>query len=387
MFGRRPAQSALLSLPTDETVVFPKTEVRTLFALASVSTAGSFLLTGLVRSYAMRAGVLDRPSARSSHSIPTPRGGGLAILTAATIAIALGGIVKVVDLGDAITLGLGAWSLALLGWIDDHRSLRASTRLLVQFAVAGWTLFRFGGLPVASVGVWTLHLHWFGYLAGTLGLVWSINLFNFMDGIDALAGSQAALIFITVGLLLIGRGDASLGMASCILGTAAIGFLPWNWPPAKIFLGDVGSAPIGYLVAALAVAAENKGEVPLVVVALVSAVFIVDATVTLVRRLLRRERLSEAHRSHAYQRLARALGSHGRVSFWAAVETSVFAALGAVVVENPSLFLPAALFTLLIAGASVVYAEVRAPMDRESGSPPPVPPEILSSDGQPLVRR
>ena len=360
---------------------------RAVVVLGGLSALLSYLVTMIVRTYALRAGVLDQPNDRSSHSVPTPRGGGLAILAAATVAITVGGLANVIAWRDAMTLGIGAWTIGLLGWLDDHRSLRPNLRLGVQLLVACWTVYRFGGLPTLRVGSIAMHLHWFGFFVAVIGLIWSINLFNFMDGIDALAGSQAALIFLSLGLLLLALGDRSLGLISCVLAGGAIGFLPWNWPRARIFLGDVGSAPIGYLLASLAVASENRGEVPMLVVAIMGSVFIVDATITLARRSLRRERLSQAHRSHAYQRLARALDSHGRVSFWAAIETALFASLGAAATMREALLIPAALLTIAVLAASLVYIERRAPMDGASASPARGQHEVLGRNRQRLVNR
>lgn len=355
--------------------------------VCSLSLALSFLMTILVRRYAIRAGVLDRPNSRSSHVIPTPRGGGIAILGASTIALAVAGALGLVQPRDALAFDSGAWLLGILGWIDDHRSLRASTRLMVQTVVAVSTLVVVGGLPFVRIGTWTAHLGWFGYVLGTIGLVWSINLFNFMDGIDALATSQAVLILGAVAMLLIRTGDASLAVIALLIAMASLGFLPWNWPRARIFLGDVGSAPLGYLIGAIAVASENRREIPLIVIALIGGVFVVDATVTLLRRLAKREPLSQAHRSHAYQRLAHAFGSHGVVSFGAAAETVLFALIGAAVVRVPSLLVPGVLLAGAVLLASLMYAARRAPAVPESSAEPLAAQKVLSSEHQTVIDR
>lgn len=355
-----------------------------LIALAGLVSVG---LTPLVRRYALRAGVIDRPNSRSSHVVATPRGGGLAILAASSAAIAVGGTLRVIGPFDAMTLAVGAWTLGIVGWIDDRRSLGAKTRIGVHFLVAAWTLYRVGGLPVVRLGASTLSLRWTGYAFGAIGLVWSINLFNFMDGIDGLAGSQAFLILVTMGVLLLQASDRSLGLIALVLGAASLGFLPWNWPPARIFLGDVGSGPMGYLIASIAVQSENRGEVPLLVATLVSAAFIVDATVTLIRRMLRRERLSQAHRSHAYQRLARSFGSHVVVSLGAAGATTLFAVAGVAATYRPRLLLPALLGTAAVLAGILFLAERREPMVTGSGPSSTVPQEVLGGDRQRLVKR
>ncbi|CAN5346732.1 glycosyltransferase family 4 protein [soil metagenome] len=330
--------------------------------LAAIGGALSYALTGVVRSYALRHDLLDRPNDRSSHDAPTPRGGGIAMIAATLACIAIGVVLGLVNARDALILGIGMFLVGAIGWLDDRRGLRADVRLGVHFAVALWTLYMFRGLPAVRVGTASLSIGGAGYVLGALGIVWSINLFNFMDGIDGLAGSQAALIFASTALLLFSRGDDSLGTIALVLASASAGFLVWNWPPAKIFLGDSGSGAIGYAVASLAVASENHGSVPLIVVAIICGVFISDATVTLLRRIGRGNRPTEAHRDHAYQRLARAWGSHRSVSWRAAAVTALLAALGAVGTLVPRLVLPAVLVALLLLSSLLLATERRTPM-------------------------
>lgn len=332
------------------------------FLLAAISGGASLLLTGVVHAYTLRHDVIDKPNARSSHSIPTPRGGGVGVVAASMLGTAIGVGVGIIDTRDALALGPGVLLVAAVGWLDDTRGLRWDVRLAVHLGVACWTLYMFGGLPAIRVGSAALHLGAAGYVLGALGIVWSINLFNFMDGIDGLAGSQAVLIFGTGALLLLSRGNYSLGAISAILAAASGGFLAWNWPPAKIFLGDAGSGTIGYVVAGLAIVSENNRAVPLLAFAIICGVFISDATVTLVRRLVRGDRLTDAHRDHAYQRLTRTWGSHRSVSAGAAGLTAILAVLGAVGTVTPRLLLPA-LFAAYVSLATVLLAtERRAPM-------------------------
>jgi Fuc2NAc and GlcNAc transferase len=330
-----------------------------------LGTAGFFLavlLTGAVLRYAIRNEVLDRPNERSSHSAPTPRGGGLGILLAVAIVGGIGAATGSIASRDAVTLGAGMMVLGLVGWLDDTRSLEPRTRLAVQTLVAIWTLWMFGGLPAVRLGNATLHLGPFGYVAGAIGIVWSINLFNFMDGIDGLAGSQALLIFGTAAWLLFLAGNPSMGAISMTLAAASMGFLIWNWPPARIFMGDVGSGPLGYLAAAIALGSENAGSVPLLVFGILGGVFILDATVTLTRRVARGKKMAQAHRDHAYQRLAKAWGSHAPVSAGAAVLTAVLAVLGIVGTVYSNLLLPAAVGAYAILGVLFIAMERRYPM-------------------------
>jgi Fuc2NAc and GlcNAc transferase len=263
---------------------------------------------------------------------------------------------------DALTLGVGVGALGAIGWVDDTRSLPPGARLTIHIAVAAWTAIMLGGLPAIRVGGATLVLGPTGYVLAILGIVWSINLFNFMDGIDGLAASQAVLIFSAVGVLLFSRGEYSLATMAAIAAAAAGGFLVWNWPPAKIFLGDVGSGPLGYMIAALALASENRQSVPLLAVAIVYGVFITDASVTLIRRFRRGARLTEAHRDHAYQRLTRHWGSHKPVTGWIAVVTLVLAAFAAISMRNERLLPVALLATALLLTLLLLAVERRAPM-------------------------
>jgi Fuc2NAc and GlcNAc transferase len=305
---------------------------------------------------------MDTPNERSSHSVPTPRGGGAALVTVATIGLAIAIRTGMVGPRLSATLIGGMGFLALIGWRDDAVGLSARVRLLAQVAVAAWATWMLGGLPALRAGPFTITLGVAGYALGLLGIVWSINLFNFMDGIDGIAGSQAVLIFAIGAALLFFVGNAALGTAAAILAAASGGFLPWNWPPAKIFMGDVGSGALGYAVATLAVASENAGAVPLVAFGLLGGVFIVDATVTLARRMARGENPSVAHRSHAYQRLSRRWGSHRPVTMAAAALTLFLGALAYAVVTKPSLQIPGLVAGWGLLVGLLVAVERREPM-------------------------
>jgi Fuc2NAc and GlcNAc transferase len=275
----------------------------------------SALLTGVVRRVAVSRGVLDVPNARSSHTAPTPRGGGAAIVLstlAAWIALGPTGVVRT-DI--VIALSGGGIAIAAIGLLDDRFRLSARIRLSVHFAAALWALVWLNGLPPMQVGEHVIVLGRGGYLLGALGIVWTLNLFNFMDGIDGIAASEA--IFVVCGGILLalmndsGHSHPAIGLAFV---AACCGFLLWNWPPARIFMGDVGSGFLGYVVAVLAVIEAHESSLALLVWLILGGVFFVDATVTLARRLLRGERLYEAHRTHAYQCLVRRWGSHRLVT-------------------------------------------------------------------------
>jgi len=288
-----------------------------------VSTVGaalltSAMLTGVARRLALSRGVLDVPNDRSSHEVPTPRGGGVAIVlttTAAWLALVLLGKLRT-DL--FIALSGGGIAVAIVGLLDDRHRVSAGARLAVHLGAAIWALAWLGGLPPMQFGDRLVSLGWAGYALGVVGIVWVLNLFNFMDGIDGIAASEAVFIsWSGVPLALIAGlagNDSGVSAAAIVLGAACFGFLLWNWPPAKIFMGDVGSGYLGYVIAVLALATTRESPVALLVWLILGGVFFVDATVTFVRRLARHERVYEAHRSHAYQWLARRWQSHRRVT-------------------------------------------------------------------------
>ena len=259
----------------------------------------------LARSYARRRAMVDEPGERRSHSVPTPRGGGAAI--AASLLLATGWLCWIHP--DAQPLlggfGIGLTLVSLVGWMDDVRPLPPWTRLAVHvvaggvFALGAWA--QTGDLLVALVA-----------FAATVALV---NVWNFMDGIDGLASTQAILVALVPALLASAPGRL-LGVA---LVASTLGFLPWNFPRARLFLGDVGSGALGFSIGALvamAVAAAGPGALALALVPL--SAFLVDAGLTLARRILRRERWWQPHVTHAFQHAAR---RHGHVAV-----TLVFAA-------------------------------------------------------------
>jgi Fuc2NAc and GlcNAc transferase len=268
----------------------------------------SALLTGLLRWYAPRAGLIDRPNSRSSHSLPTPRGGGLAIVVTSLVAMAVLLSLHLIPVRPFAALTGGGLAVAIAGFIDDRHTLPVRARFAVHVGAAVWCLAWLGGLPPILLDERLISLGWAGYALGTLAIVWVLNLFNFMDGIDGIAASEA--IFVTGAGAALGATHSPATLAAAIVCAACIGFLVWNWPPAKIFMGDVGSGYLGFSIAALALAATLDKPVAIWVWLILGGTFFVDATVTLLRRTLRGERIHEAHRSHAYQWLARRYSSH-----------------------------------------------------------------------------
>lgn len=322
----------------------------------------SWVLTYVVRAIALRRNILDIPNLRSSHERPTPRGGGLAVVVVVLVGSLAAASDRLVLTSDPLTILIGTAAVAAVGWIDDNRGLSARIRLIAQTIVSGWTTWRLGGLPALALGEEVLYVGVAGYALATFGVVWSINLFNFMDGIDGFAGSQAALVFGTFSLILLRNGDFDLALVSGVASAASVGFLWWNWSPAKIFMGDVGSGALGYLAASLALAGEKRGTASLIVCCLIAAVLVADASVTLLRRIARGERVTQAHRSHAYQRLTRAWRSHRAVSLAGAAVTLGLCSAGYTVTLHPTLLPLVATSTVVSLGAMLYIIERTAPM-------------------------
>jgi Fuc2NAc and GlcNAc transferase len=287
---------------------------QTVLLSAGVVLIVSAVVTGMVRRFALAHGVMDIPNQRSSHTTATPRGGGLSIVLACSGALVLLAVAGVVQTRLLFALLFGGGLVAAIGFVDDRRPIPARVRLAVHVVAAAWAVAWLGGLPPIRMGALVLSADGLGYLLGVLAIVWTLNLFNFMDGIDGIAASEALFVVTAAILLSLNSAAAEVSAAAGIFGAASAGFLLWNWPPAKIFMGDVGSGYSGYVIAVLAMAATRENPVAVWVWLILGGTFFVDATVTLARRLFRGERVQEAHRSHAYQWLARRWGSHRPVT-------------------------------------------------------------------------
>ncbi|MFI8747736.1 glycosyltransferase family 4 protein [Pseudomonas sp. NPDC077186] len=270
----------------------------------------SLVMTGALRRYALSRSLMDIPNARSSHSVPTPRGGGVAIVLAFLAAL------PILALADLLhwtvmwaLLGAGA-GVAVIGFLDDHGHIAARWRLLGHFVGAIWALFWLGGLPPLSLFGISFDLGWLGHALAALYLVWLLNLYNFMDGIDGIASLEAICVCIGGALLFVLSGHAGEAALPLLMAAAVAGFLFWNFPPARIFMGDAGSGFLGVSLGILSLQAAWVAPQLLWSWLILLGVFVVDATFTLLRRLLRGDKVYEAHRSHAYQYASRRFGRH-----------------------------------------------------------------------------
>ena len=271
-------------------------------ALAFLCSAG---FTWLLFRTTLGNALLDHPNERSLHAQPVPRSGGIAIVTA----IVLASLLAIQDTGMVPPLGIiaiGAAIIAVISFFDDLSHIPVALRLLVQVAVAAFLVK--SGLTVPGVDLPGVRLADSGWISGgfcVLLTVWLVNLYNFMDGMDGFAAGMSLIGFATLGYFGAAAGAGVFTAFCLVIAAASAGFLIFNFPPARIFMGDVGASLLGFLVAAMAVWADRDGIASLWVVLIVFSPFIVDATVTLARRASRRERIWQAHRTHYYQRLVR----------------------------------------------------------------------------------
>ncbi|MCU0071554.1 glycosyltransferase family 4 protein [Pseudomonas koreensis] len=270
----------------------------------------SFALTAILRRYAMASSMLDVPNHRSSHTVPTPRGGGVSIVVTFVLSLVVMKIGGVIDSSFFLGAAGAGLLVAVIGFMDDHGHIPARWRLLGHFAAAAWLLVWMGGLAPIAVFGFTFDLSWAGNLLALLYLVWLLNLYNFMDGIDGIASVEAISVCAGGCLIYWVDGHHALIWGPLLLAMSVLGFLFWNFPPAKIFMGDAGSGFLGIILGALSLQAASVDPRYLWVWLILLGVFIVDATFTLLRRLLRGDKVYEAHRSHAYQYASRQYGQH-----------------------------------------------------------------------------
>ena len=277
---------------------------------AVISVVLAWFLTGLMRRYALSAQLLDHPNDRSSHTVPTPRGGGVAIVASFVLLLLALGLLGFIEQRLMIAaLGAGG-VVALLGFLDDRASLPARVRFAGHALAAAWCIGWMNAIPRVPIFGHIVDLGLAAPVLCALFIVWMINLFNFMDGIDGIASVEAITTTLGGALLwwLAGRGTgwvAAVAIAGCVAG-----FLAWNWPPAKIFMGDAGSGFLGLMVALLALWSGQSTPLLFWSWFILIGCFMVDATTTLVRRVRRGEKFFEAHRAHAYQYAARRVGRH-----------------------------------------------------------------------------
>ncbi|RAU23749.1 glycosyl transferase [Paramagnetospirillum kuznetsovii] len=274
-------------------------EIALAFALATL--IASVAATRGVLAWLRHKQILDHPNERSSHALPTPRGGGLAVTPVMAAGLVL---VAFVAPGYVTVLAAGALILMAVSWLDDRRGLPPLPRFLLQAAVIAATLLGLDTHILAFSGLLPL---WADRLLVGLGWLWFVNLYNFMDGIDGISGVETGGIGIGIALV-----APNLAPQALIVAAAGLGFLAWNWHPARIFLGDSGSIPLGYVLGGLLVMLAGQGE--LAAALILPAYYVADSTITLLWRLKDGEKIWQAHRRHFYQRAVQGGKSHSQVS-------------------------------------------------------------------------
>jgi Fuc2NAc and GlcNAc transferase len=272
----------------------------------------SFFLTNVIRKLAISHQLLDHPNHRSAHTIPTPRGGGLAIVISICVGLIYLTFSHYLSLINALTILCSGSMVALSGFLDDKFSLTPSTRLCMQLVAVLIGIYGLGSFTSISLFSFDFTNTYLLVLFSILYLMWLTNLYNFMDGINGIAGLQAisvssymfAVYYFTLG---------SMDYLPLLIAVSSAGFLYWNFPRAKIFMGDVGSGYLGLLIGLVSISHAQQAPQLLFTSLILMGVFIVDASYTLGRRFIQGKKVHQAHSSHAYQHLARK-SSHTQVS-------------------------------------------------------------------------
>ncbi|MDX2469594.1 MAG: glycosyltransferase family 4 protein [SAR324 cluster bacterium] len=275
----------------------------------------TFCLTFLLRIYALKRNIMDIPNMRSSHSIPTPRGGGVSIVVVFLLVLAGYFAEGWLPPTKGILILVASFSVALVGWFDDRNHIPASVRLTIHLFSSALIVYAFSGLPLFTAFGFEVDFSLAGYVIALFALVWILNLFNFMDGIDGIASSETITTTVVAGLILyFVFGFAQAAYLHFLLAASVMGFLVWNFPPAKIFMGDAASGFLGLTHGMLILYTTHLDPTMLWVWLILLAVFISDASVTLFRRVARGEKAHVAHRSHAYQWASRMTGSYPKLT-------------------------------------------------------------------------
>lgn len=299
----------------------------------------SFITTWLVKRIAIKKAILDIPNERSSHSVPTPRGGGIAIVISIYIGLIWLFIQNLIsqNLFYALLCGI---ILVIIGILDDIYNLSPKIRFIAQILSTSLALYFLGGLQSFNLGFTSIQAPLVLSIISVIGIVWFINLYNFIDGIDGYASAEA--IFIGGAMYFITKSEIAL-----ILISTTLGFLPWNWQKAKIFMGDVGSTTLGFFLAILAIYFQNNNEFSLINWMILTSVFWFDATFTLFRRWKNKEKLSEAHKKHAYQRIVQAGFSHQKTVIYAIITNLILFSIILINIKSPKFLIPAFIIDLI----------------------------------------
>jgi UDP-N-acetylmuramyl pentapeptide phosphotransferase/UDP-N-acetylglucosamine-1-phosphate transferase len=304
-----------------------------LLAPAAVAFAVSAAVVWMLLKTRAGRFALDQPNARSLHSTAMPRVGGIGILAG----ILAAAVYAAYDTSALLAIAL--MTFVSVSLVDDLRGLNAVVRLPIHLAAAA----------LAAVSLFGAHAPWPWLVSATLAIAWMANLYNFMDGSDGLAGGMAVIGFSTCAMVAVIGEDAAFAAMNLAIAAAAAGFLWFNFPPARVFMGDAGSVPLGFLAAVSGIDGWVRGDWPLWFGALVFSPFILDATVTLAKRLVRGERIWQAHYEHYYQRLVRCGWGHRKTAL---AGYALMVACGALAFLGATLSATAQATLLMIAGSA-----------------------------------
>lgn len=273
----------------------------------------AFGFTYFMRAYALKKNIIDNPNERSSHSIPTPRGGGVAVVGSYLLALVTLMYSQQLALHTGFVLMAAGFVIALLGFLDDHGHINSMLRLAIHFLVAIGVVVSLGGFSEVTIfnGV---QIGFIANIIAVLFLVWLLNLYNFMDGINGIASVEAITATVSMAILYLLLSISLNSEILWLLAACVFGFLLWNFPKAKIFMGDACSGFLGLILGILALIALKEDLALFCAWVICLGVFIVDATYTLIKRVLGGYKMYDAHRSHSYQILSRKCGSHTPVT-------------------------------------------------------------------------
>lgn len=313
----------------------------------------SFILTWVIMKFSLKRNILDIPNERSSHTQPTPKGGGLAIVISWYIGITLLFLMGSLNRNLYFALLCGIL-LAIISLIDDLYDIKPSIRLIAQTSAAIVSLICLNGIqPLLLFGI-NIFPNIILEVITIIGMVWFINLYNFLDGIDGYASVEA--IMMSFALYLVAGDNVTL-----ILIASVLGFLIWNWPKAKIFMGDVGSTQLGFILVVLGIYFHNDHSLSIIYWLILAAPFWFDATLTLYRRWRNKEKLSIAHRKHMYQRLVQSGFSHLKVDILLSVLNAILIIAVFICMKHNNLEIPLLFLTITSLYIITLYADKRKP--------------------------
>ena len=317
----------------------------------------SYLLTWITRIIALRRKIIDIPNERSSHIDPTPRGGGIAIVITWFTGVTFLFFCDLLDNNLFFAL-LSGIILAIISLLDDIISLRPLFRMIFQILTAVLAFYFLEGMnPVVlfnNVAIPAFVV----YPIAIIGIVWFINLYNFLDGIDGYASVEAIMLGAAFFLL---TGNA----INAVIIACVAGFLIWNWPKAKIFMGDVGSTQLGFILVILGIYYHNEQKLSIIWWLVLSSPYWFDATLTLFRRWRNKEKLSQAHRKHIYQRLNQSGFSHLKVDLFLVMLNALLIIIVFLLKDEVSLRLPVLIMSMVLLYAITIYTDKRKPFPRD----------------------